>query len=249
MYKEDPRNNSFNALVLGETGSGKTYLTRTARKPVHIDTFDPGGAKGLNDLIERGEVIVDSRYGSEDPRKPTAFKDWQREMRERAKIDYFKYISTYVLDSSTTWSEAIMNDILSKSGLAGEAPRWAQDYVPQKVTIRNWLRELLDLPCDFILTGHLEASTDEVTKRTSFRFMTTGKGSVTIPLLFDEIYVMDPKKTSQGVEYRVLTQATGIHVARSRLSRNGLLDMYEPADIKHILKKAGYPTTDKPLFK
>lgn len=246
LYNEDPRNASFNALVLGESGSGKTFLLRTCRKPVHVDVFDPGGAKGLHDLIEKGEVIADTRYGNEDPRRPTAFKAWMAEMRERAKMNYFEHLGTYCIDSSTTWADAIMHNILLAAGIAGESPRWSSDYVPQKTTIRNWLGELLSLPCDFILTGHLEASTDEVTGRTSFRYMTTGKAAVTIPLLFDEIYIMDPKKTSSGVEYRILTKSTGIHIARSRLAKNNLLDMYEEADIKKILKKAGMPTEDKP---
>lgn len=61
MYKEDPRQNSFTALVTGNLGSGKSFLLRTARKPVHIDSFDPGGTLGLKDYIAKGEIIPDVR--------------------------------------------------------------------------------------------------------------------------------------------------------------------------------------------
>ena len=249
MYSEDPRQKSFNALILGESGSGKSFLFRTCRKPVHIDSFDPGGTKGLQEYINKGEIIVDARYEGEDPKKPFAFELWKKEMEKRDKIGYFNHIGTYCLDSSTTWSEAIMNWILKKAFLSGQAPRWAHDYIPQKVEIRNWLRELLDLPCDFILTGHLEGYKDEVSGSMSYRYMTTGKGVTTIPLLFDEIYVLDPKESSKGVDYRILTQSTGKYVARSRLAKEGLIDKYEPCDIKVILKKAKLSTDDKPLFK
>jgi len=76
--------------------------------------------------------------------------------------------------------------------------------------------------------------------------MTTGKGAIIIPTLFDEVYVMDPKKTSDGVKYRVLTQNTGTYTARSRLAKGGLLSMYEEPDIKGILRKAGMDVSDKP---
>lgn len=248
MYQEDPRNNSFNCLLLGESGSGKTFLMRTARKPVHIDSFDPGGAKGLDDFIAKGEIIVDSRYASEDPMKPFAFDLWKKEMVKREKLGYFEALGTYCLDSSTTWAEAVMNEILKRAGLAGQAPRFTHDYNPQKIEIRNWLRELLDLPCDFFLTGHLESTKDEVNGSMSYKYMTTGKGVVTIPLLFDEIYIMAPKGTAKGVDYRILTQSTGTFSARSRMAKEGLLSQYEEADIKQILKKCGKDYSDKQLF-
>ena len=248
LYSDDPRQQTFNALVMGELGSGKSFLARTARKPVHIDSFDPGGTKGLRDYIDKGEIIVDSRFEGEKPKNPYAFKEWSDVMASRERIDYFSYLGTYILDSSTFWGEAIMNSILKKAGIAGEAPRWSHDYVPQKTAIRNWVRELIDLPCDFFMTGHLEAQEDAVTKTMRYRYMTTGKGTIIIPSLFDEVWVMQPRGRASGVEYRILTQSTGTYVARSRLAKEGKLDTYEKADIKAILKKVGMNTEDKPLI-
>ena len=245
-YKEDRKHSSFNLLLLGEMGSGKTFLTRTARKPVHIDSFDPGGATNLDDLVESGDIIVDARYQSEKPLKPFAFAEWKSVMDARIRNGYFNHIGTYVLDSSTTWSKAIMNDILKKAGLAGTSPRFTKDYQPQKTAIENAIYEMLDLPCDFILTGHLESYNDEAEGRIRFRYMTTGKGSLVIPTLFDEVWVADPKGTSSGVEYRILTQNTGTYTCRSRLAKKGLLNQYEKPDIKEILKKVGRSAEDLP---
>lgn len=250
-YEKDERQASFNALILGESGSGKTFLLRTARKPVHIDSFDPGGTKGLRDLIKKGEVIVDTRYEGEDPLSPFAYQAWKKEFEYRRREGYFNYIGTYVIDSATTWSEAIMNQILKAANIAGKAPRFTHDYVPQKVEIRNKLRQCLDTPCDFILIGHhqlIEDVDDEGKKTMRFRFMTTGQGMVTIPLLFDEVYSMVTRRTSTGVDYQLVTQNDGVHPARSRLAKGGALSPREEPDIKKLLKKAGVSCDDKPLF-
>jgi hypothetical protein len=138
-----------------------------------------------------------------------------------------------------------MNWILQKVGIAGQAPRWAHDYVPQKMEIRNYIRKMLDLPCDFIATGHLELHTD-IDGGMKLRFMTTGKGAVLIPILFDEVYVLLTKGKASGVTYNLLTKPTNEYLARSRLAKDGLLEILEKPDIKHLLKKAGLPVQDKP---
>ena len=66
FYKGDKLQKRFSALVTGETNAGKTFLLRTARRPVHIDSFDPGGTKGLRDLIASGDVVADTRYEDDD---------------------------------------------------------------------------------------------------------------------------------------------------------------------------------------
>jgi len=248
LYANDPRQKSFNALVLGEMGTGKTFFLRTARKPVHVDSFDPGGTKSVRDEVGRHEIIVDSSYESEDRLKPFAYQQWKTDFDHRRKSGYFDFIGTYVIDSSTTWAEAIMNRLLQKAGIPGEAPRFTKDYTPQKIEIFNMLRWCLDLPCDFILTGHLEQYENAEDKSIRYRYMTTGKGAIIIPTLFDEIYIMTPKETSGGVKYRMLTKNTGTYTARSRLAKNGLLETYEEPDIKGILKKAGVDSSDKPLL-
>lgn len=273
-YKGDSLQKRFSALVTGETNTGKTYLLRTARLPVHIDSFDPGGSKGLRadrrwaqndpnrlsslyDEVDNpnGQIIVDTRYENDDPFDPKAYADWKKATDVRFSIGYFNQFGTYCLDSATTFGIAVMNYGLGAKNRAGEAPQMRSDYQPQKTEMTNYFRKLMNLPCDFILTGHLremrkvlsvDTKTGVVREEIKFRFYTTGQAVVTIPLLFDEIYVITGKNDREGVRREMLIDSLGEYIARSRLKAKGFLNAIEPPDIKALLKKSGFDAQDKP---
>lgn len=248
MYEEDPRQKYANILLTGETGTGKTYSLLTAPRPVHIDSFDPGGTKGLKKAIQEGYIIPDVRFEDEDPMNPSVFKEWKNIFTQRAEGHYFDSIGTYCLDSSTTWTDAILNYHQGKRSGAGTVPEWNKDYHPQKVDIRNYLRVAMKQKCHFILTGHLEVQKDKEGNVVARRFMMTGKGAVVIPLLFDEIWVAETKETPKGLEYQVLLQKKGLLLGRSRLAADGVLGQTEPLNLREIFKKAGMSYEDKPAL-
>ena len=251
-YSSNPRNSSFKALVTGEGGTGKTHLLRSARFPVHVDSFDPGGTKVLRDLVEQGSIIADTEYEQEDPLAPSKFNRWKNQFEYRQKHKYFDEIGTYCLDSSTMWSEAIMNQLLKDSNRVGSAPIWNRDYTPQKVTINNYMTQILSLPCDVIVTGHLKPEYEtkiilgeETQILSGYRYMSVGQGAIIIPLKFDEIYVtfvetgtgQNPKTT-----HKLLTGIRGLYLAKTRIGR-GKFDLVEEPNISVLLKKAGWTST------
>ena len=253
-YNGDPLQKRFSALITGESGSGKTYIARTARFPVHIDSFDPGGTKCLRDLIEKGDVVADTQWEKEDPYAPSVFAEWKKTIDIRLKVGYFNQFGTYMLDSATTWGDAVMNYGLEEGGRAGEAPKFTKDYTPQKVLMVNYIKKLMNLPCDFILTGHLKSIEETLgttkegneIKKIHYRFLTTGQAMVTIPLQFDELYVLIGTDGRNGVERKLLIDSQDKHLARSRLKSSGKLSTYEEPDIKKLLKKIGIVWEDKP---
>jgi hypothetical protein len=172
----------------------------------------------------------------------------------RLRAGYFEMFGTYVLDSASTWGDAVMNYQLGKADAAGGPPKWNRDYTPQKTFMINYIKKLMNLPCDFILTGHLRqfeevlGQTKEGSdiKRIYFRFFTTGQAMVTIPLQFDELYVLQGKTTSSGIERKLLIESQGQYIARSRLKGDGRLEAEEDANIRSLLKKIGLPWEDKP---
>ena len=257
-YSGDHLQKRFSALVTGETNAGKTYLLRTARRPIHIDSFDPGGTKCLADLIASGDVVADTQWELDDPFSPKAFAEWMKATDVRFSVDYYNQFGTYCLDSATMFDEAAMNYQLASKGRAGEAPQRNQDYMPTKTHMVNYIRKMMNLPCDFILTGHLrevkktlsiDSKTGIVREDVKYRFLTIGQAMVTIPLLFDEIYVIVGEEGRDGPKREMLIDSLGTYIARSRLKRNGKLEAVEPPDIKAILKKAGFNYEDKPRLK
>lgn len=145
------------------------------------------------------------------------------------------------------------NDSKGKLELLGKAPRRNQDYVPQKVLIQTWLRRLISLPCDVIVTGHLygiyetihleDGTTEE--RLVKYRFLSTGKATVVIPLEFSELWVMVPKPTPTGVTVELITNLVGMYQGSTRIGRDGKFNVRETPNIKALLRKAGWPTTDK----
>jgi hypothetical protein len=246
LYAEDKTQDSFNLLLIGETGSGKTHLLQTCRRPIHIDSFDIGGTKipSIRKGIEEGWIIVDSRWEHENPFKPSVIDDWAKVMESRIKMSYFNALGTYCLDSMTSWTEAIMNRTLKKAGLAAHAPRFTHDYMPTKTDIRNFTSELLKLPCDFVLTGHLRADKDEVVGTVAMRLVTIGDLDIKLPSLFDEIWVTQVKDGSKGPDYSILTSPKGYYkTVRTRIG-SGKFDQFEKPDVRYLLQKAGREVKD-----
>jgi len=249
LYAEDKTQDSFNLLLLGETGSGKTHLLQTCRRPIHIDSFDIGGTKlpSIRKGVEEGWIIVDTRWEHEDVYKPDVVDLWAKEMERRVKMGYFNALGTYCLDSMTSWTEALMNRTLKKAGIAAHTPRFTHDYLPTKTDLRNFVSRLLKLPCDFILTGHLRADKDEVVGTVAMRLVTIGDLDVKLPSLFDEIWTMQVKDGSKGPDYSILTSPKGYYkTVRTRIG-SGKFEQFEKPDVRYLLQKAGREVKDVKL--
>ena len=109
----------------------------------------------------------------------------------------------------------------------------------------------MSLKCDFFLLAHLrefeDASTDSkgnIFKSYRYRLNITGNAVLTLPLLFDELYVL--LGTGSPVKREMLVESQGKYIARSRLKSLGKLSHKEEPHIKNLLKKIGLDWEDKP---
>jgi len=248
MYSESTTQKHAAFLVYGGSGVGKTRLLKTCRKPIHIDSFDPRGTLTVRDEIKAGWILADTRFELEDPFKPTVFELWDKEYERRQRDGYFANIGTYAIDSATMWSSAAMNQVLktTKGGSRAGTQPFQQDYLPAMYMIENAIKDFLSLPCDIVLIAHENELKDDVTGKLYVTPLFTGKLQQRVPLLFDELYHMETTRTSAGIKYSMLTQSDGTFKARTRLGKDGIFTANEEPDIKALLKKAGYPTEDKP---
>lgn len=255
LYESNPTTDRFNAIVHGPMKAGKTSMLKTARLPILIHSFDPGGSDVLRDEIIAGKVLVDNRFEEDDPYNPHAFRLWQDEFTKLHRENFFAHVGTFVLDSITTWQQIIMYEVIRQAVKAFPKKRaigtqpYEQDWLPQMQFIENYVRKFLALPCDCILLGHSEYPKNRDGEVIGdLGLMITGKLKERIPVLFSEIYYLRIKNYQTG-ERELLTQPDYRIMAGSRLGAGGKLDKYEKPDFKHILKKVGMDTSDRPLFK
>ncbi len=251
MYKTSTSNNF---LIYGGTGAGKTTLIRTARTPILVHSFDPDGTRALEGKIntipydtniDNGKIMVDTRFEHEDPLKPTVFKLWLKEMEKLKAMKMFDHLGTFVLDSLTTFGSSILNSVMADDSRAGATPQ-QNDWLPQMVRIENSIRQILSLPCDFILIAHDAKVKDEISGKLQTDLLVTGKLTRRIPTLFSEQYHAEAIEKASGVERVLLTAKTGSYYAKTGMGKNGELATREPADIKAMLRKCGRTADDKP---
>jgi hypothetical protein len=255
MYDEAPTTNCFNTIVHGPLKVGKTTLLKTAVKPVLIHSFDPGGWQVLRDEIDRGEVLVDTRFEEDNPYKPRAYKIWKDEFATLCQEGFFNHVGTFAIDSVTSWQQVIMYDVIAKAAVkfpkrrvVGSQP-FEEDWLPQMQEIENNMRRFLSLPCNCVLLGHSEYQLDrEKNIIGDLGLMITGKLRTRIPALFSEIYHLRIKNFRTG-ERELITQPDYQLMAGTRIGSGGKLEKVEKPDFKHIMRKVGMSTEDKPLFK
>lgn len=258
QYAEDPRQKTFNALVYGDFGTGKTALAATCRFPVLIHSFDPGGTKTniLRPYIADGRILIDSRFENDRWKDPRAYKEWEREYDMLKQIGMFQQIGTYFFDGLSRWGDCLMYEAVkgrrlgkSTSSNKDSFDYQIQDYNVQQVTGVDVLGDMMNLPCDVIVTGHIGLDKDEVTGSYISGILLAGKFSAKVPNVFDEKYISRVTSDSSGKpSFKLQTHTVGIYKAETRIG-GGKFETYEEPNIKKLLIKAGRPATDKPSFK
>jgi len=232
-------------------------MLKTARKPVLVHSFDPGGTKILREEIDNGSIIPMWELEREDMNSPTAYRTWEDEFFRLRKQGMFAHVGTYCIDSFTTWFEALCNQIVKrKSSNTKSAAEYAgalgretglmelKDWQVAGNIVRDMIKLCTALPCDFILTGHIMLTKEEVSGKMIAFFNSIPSLRINIPILFDEIYILQAEEVNKEIRRQVLTAPDGKYIAKTRIG-SGVFETREEPDIKKLLAKAGLPTDDK----
>lgn len=230
------RGHSF--LIYGDFGTCKTGVVGlTAPRPVYFHSFDPKGTDmaRLQPLIDSGDVLVE-RFEDENPAKPTEFDRWKKRWTELMRTDIFDQVGTFCLDSLTFWGEAILNRVMRgiQEDTIIDQGKWGQ----QQNIMRTYIRQMISLPCNFVLLAHQDYTVNKTTDRMKTHIATTGKSQFKLPGLFEEVYQVDAKTNKDSeLEPSFLTKPKGGAQARTKMG-DGIFDTTEPADISALMRKA-----------
>lgn len=241
LYRENNQD-TVNTLLCGHVGSGKTHTLRTARRPIFIYSFDPGGTKHLRADIEKGYVLVNPLY---ERHTPTCFTDFALDIQERAKSGFFDYMGTVCIDSLTNFMERVLSAV-SKAKNRTQGELMQGDYRVVWIKVVEVINLLINLPCDTVLTAHLYGEPDDMGRK-EFRINAPGKAAIALPTLFDEVYIQQAKAGSKEIEYSLQTKSDELYKARTRIG-SGLFNTHERPDLMYLREKAGWACKHKELL-
>jgi hypothetical protein len=245
-YAEKTKGQPRNFLIYGHEGTGKTRILTTVPKPVLVANFDPGGptTRDLLPFITAGDVIIED-YSGDSRKSALQFRAWEKSFQEHIRDGMFQHIGTYVIDSLTRWSDAMMNEIVRKGGFKNDGIPQQRDYLVQQITAVDYIGMLCEQPCHTICTGHIALVKDDVEGRMHTGLLLAGKMSDKVPLCFDEKYITRTRTTSKGIEFNLQTRNDGQYRAETRMG-GSLFEPFEEPDIKALMEKAGIDNSDKP---
>ncbi|KKN73976.1 hypothetical protein LCGC14_0395420 [marine sediment metagenome] len=260
QYKEMMGDSTaISILLMGIFGAGKTRCACTGRLPILVDVFDPKGTvifhtdPYLNKLRKEKRIIL-RPFWAENSQEPTMYKSWEKQWMADCKSGFLSLFGTYVIDSGTTWMEAMANYISKTKGrkydLGGKditGNLRIEDYIPMYNIIMDAIKMTSSHGCDFIYTAHLLTIEDEVTQRITAVLDIYKRLKSKVPKLFSEKYVMSKRETAGSPKHELIIHSTGKFEASSQLmAKGGIADIVEP-DLKALLKLAGLPVEDKPI--
>ncbi len=77
-----------------------------------------------------------------------------------------------------------------------------------------------------------------------YEFLAVGRQKTTIPLLFDEIYLMHKSGSGIATKHMLRISSTSMYATRTRIGGDVLSPTEDP-NIREILKKCNMPWEDK----
>jgi len=204
-------------LVYGESGVGKTYLCKTAPKPVIISA-----EKGLLTLKrERIPVIEISSF--EDLEDAYVF------VTTNEKAQQFQ---TICLDSISDIAETILAE---EKENCGADPRQAYMFYVDKLL--PMIKKFRDIEGKHVyFTAKMKRTKDEFTGITSYGPSMPGQVlGPQLPYLFDFVFFLGIGEDEDTGSYRYLQTESDIQ--RIAKARGGTMDPTEPPDLTHIFER------------
>ena len=211
-------------LIYGKAGMGKTYLARTAPKPIMLSA--ESGMLSLRDV----DIPVITIKTVEEL---TEAYNWASSSPEAAQFE------TIYIDSISEIAEVVLTNAKAQV----KDPRAAYGELIEQMT--RTLKAFRDLPGKHVvMSAKQNVVTDSVTGAISYGpSMPGARLAMEMPYLFDLVMQIGIAKTPEGIEYRYLR--THPDMQNEAKDRSGALDAIEPPDLTHVFNKIINPPTQE----
>lgn len=207
VEKPQERQATINALVYGDSATGKTTLT--------------AGADAVPEM--RKVVLIDIEKGDLSLRKTTYRPDVVRISTWKELQDLYHALlagghgyQTAIVDSLNEANDLSIKQVMLDDGLTESAtPEW-KHWNMNQVRMLRMLRNFRDLDLNVLFTSLVSERTDKLTGKTKKLPDLPGKLAAKVPAIFDNVFYYYTKEV-EGVPTRcLLTIKTEDTVAKNR---------------------------------
>lgn len=213
-----PKGKSAKLLVVGDSGTHKTFLCGTFPK-LQIFDFD-GGLAILRGKVFDYDTFRDAPFQSKlyNPAEGiypwgtawTAFIKRINEVGEAATKGESPY-ETLAFDSLSTMTNICMNYVRKERNLTPTSTFEQRDWGSLGNLMESVIDQITAWPAFYkIFTAHVQRDTNDITMNVEKLPLLYGKLAGKAGIYFDEVYYADSKKAAGGQEFylRTLTDAT-----------------------------------------
>lgn len=228
-------------LIYGDSGAGKTVAATSFPGPIFVHDFDgkvvsaanfwrTHNPEKLNQIeFETYNAIVGKDKWETIQKQYATFNGWLVQMQALVREGKPFPFKTVVLDSITTWSDLLLKEIMRQTKDKIKGPIQGLDDIPgmqtysvNTVHFKAQLNQLLSLPCNVVVTAHIEIDKDELTGRIERRPKATGKLATYLPIVFGEVYRQYVKIDGNNRRYLWQTQTDNEFNCRSQIPGLGV---------------------------
>jgi hypothetical protein len=232
---------NFKGLFIGPPGNRKTCTATSFPYPILLLDFDnkaDSAALFYKEDKPRLEGIDVRQLGDNLTKDPMVEMNSiiEKELIPMQKSGDFAY-KTIIIDSITTFSSAVLKHIVQTNpGIKRNATKQGvqpclQDYGILKREFARLIPGILSLPCNIIMTAHVDVTKDELTGAIQRRPLMDGAFSAQLPIYFKEVWSFTVDKDRTMVQ----TQSDRKFDCRSQIK--GLPNPFDFTDGYKALEK------------
>lgn len=223
-------NENKKVLIYGQSGTGKTIFSCSFPGPIYVADFDgkiSSAATFYKNTPQIGDIEFDSFVAYSDFNKFYSKISSLKKIADdskKAPLEVPFPFKTVILDSITTFSNALMKEVIRQNPSSKRTKvndtlvPFLPDYQIAISHFKDIIMTLLSLPCNFVATGHIQTSKDEMTGEILNEPLIYGKDLPSwLPVVFEEVYRSFTETVDGKTSFMAQSKADRKYIARTQL--------------------------------